>query len=291
MPDEDVEDEQLFETLVGTKLSEAREAKGMELDEIAKSTRIPLRQLQNIENADYDALPAPTYAVGFVKAYAREVGLDQNALARQFREEISYRPRSEAHTEYFEPTDPARVPPRGLAWIAAAIAIVLVVGYLIWRSGVFDGSMSDRARLAAEGGNAESAEAAGSVGGTTEAAPDPASATGPVVLEAEDTVWLRVYDMESGDRIFESELAPGDTYTVPADAAAPAIRTGRADALRVTVGGRRVAPIGPPQTIISDVSLLPRDLVGRRAASANDGDERSAADSGGGGARPGFSGE
>lgn len=266
MPNDDIEDAEGFESLVGVQLREARVAKGIGLDDIAKSTRIPLRKLENIENAEYDALPAPTYAIGFVKAYARAVGLDQNIMARQFRDEISYRSHAEAHTVLFEPTDPARVPPRSLAWIAAAIALILVIGYLIWRSGFFEDGMADRARLAAEGGETPAAQPAGEGPAAAPAAQQPVAARGPVILEARDTVWFRVYDLESGDRIHEAEIGPGERYTVPSDALHPAIRTSRADALRVTVGGRAVAPLGPPQTIISDVSLLPQDLVARRAA-------------------------
>ena len=252
--------DELFEARVGNVLKEARESKQIPLEDIAKSTRVPLRQLNNIENSDYEALPAPTYAVGFVKAYAREIGLDQNAIAAQFREEISYRTANETAGDFFEPTDPARVPPRSLAWIAAVIAIVLALGYGAWRTGVFGEGADERQRLAA-GTDQPLAEGEGSAGGAPAGgAARSGPLTGAVILEATDTVWLRIYDLESGDRIHEAEMQAGDRFEIPSNAENPAIRTGRADALRITVGGQRVAPIGPPETIISDVSLRPEDL-------------------------------
>lgn len=266
MADEEQEadgaDTELFESRVGNILRDARQGKSVALAQIAKSTRVPLRQLENIENSDYEKLPAPTYATGFVKAYAREVGLDQNVIAAQFREEISYRTANETAGDYFEPTDPARVPPKSLAMIAAAIAIILAVGYGLWRSGVFGDSAEDLQRLAAGADNAEASQevTAGEGSPTTTAAP----ATGAVVLQAQETVWFRIYNLETGERIYEAELQAGDTYEVPATAQNPAIRTGRANVIRVTVGGQRVAPLGPAETIVSDVSLVPADLAARR---------------------------
>ncbi len=165
------------------------------------------------------------------------------------------------------------MPPRSLAWIAAAIALILAVGYGLWRSGTFGDDADDRARLAAGTGTAsiEAGRASASGGSvdnprTATAAP----AAGPVVLEAQNTVWLRIYNLESDERIYEAEMQPGDRFEIPANAQNPAILTGRPDALRVTVGGRRVAPLGPAETTISGVSLLPADLVGRRPAQSAD---------------------
>ncbi|QLC22093.1 helix-turn-helix domain-containing protein [Parasphingopyxis sp. CP4] len=259
MSEEGSEDAALFESQVGTRLREARESQGISLDDIAKTTRIPLRQLQNIENSDYEKLPAPTYSTGFVKAYALAVGLDAPALAKEFREEINYRSAGEAAGDFFEPTDPSRVPPRTLAWIAAAIAVVLIAGYALWRSGMFGLDSDDRARMAAGTDEPIATESAQTETASTPATPPPTE--GAVVIEATDTVWLRIYEQDSGERIYEAELQAGDRYEVPSDAERPAIRTGRADGLRITVGGQPVDPIGPPQTVISDVSLLPADLA------------------------------
>lgn len=276
MSDEIGEDAAEGENRVGDILREARESRGMSLEEIAKSTRVPMRHLENIENGDYTDLPAPTYSTGFVKAYARAVGLNQETVGQAFRDEIQYRTTQETTEDYFEPADPSRVPPRSLAWIAAAIAIILAIAYALWRSGTFGLDGDDRARLAAGTDQPVASAAADSAADTPRAAArrqPAAAATGPVILEAQDVVWLRVYDLESGDRIFESELQPGETYEVPADAEHPAIRTARAEGLSVTVGGRRVAPLGPPETVIADVSLLPADLARRRAPVRPPGDE------------------
>ena len=97
----------------------AREAKGLSLDDVASQTRIPIRHLQNIEREEWDALPAPTYAVGFARNYANAVGLDGAAIAVELREQIGGAVRTRAPApEYYEPADPSRVPPRG-RWCSA----------------------------------------------------------------------------------------------------------------------------------------------------------------------------
>lgn len=266
MSEDNEEDAALFESLVGSKLRDARESQGISLEDIAKSTRIPLRQLQNIENSDYEKLPAPTYSVGFVKAYAKVVGFDVPETAAAFREEINFRSSGQTAGDFFEPTDPARVPPRSLAWIAAGIAILLIIGYALWRSGMFGLDADDRARMAAGTDAPAASESADDGTSQTAAAPVPPPTEGTVMIEATDTVWLRIYELESGDRIYEAELQAGETYEIPSDAVQPAIRTGRADALRMTVAGQMVDPVGPPQTVVSDVSLLPADLARPRPA-------------------------
>src|SRR3546814_6132528 len=85
----------------------------------------------------------------------------------------------------------------------------------------------------------------------------PAPPAGNVVLTATDTVWLRIYD-GNDKRLFEKEMAAGETYTVPADAQNPQILTGRPQALRVTIGGKEVAPLGRSEEHTSELKSLMR---------------------------------
>jgi cytoskeleton protein RodZ len=64
-----------------TQLRHAREQRGLSLRDVADRTRIRVTILEAIENHDVDRLPPPIFTRGFVKAYAREVGLDPEAAA------------------------------------------------------------------------------------------------------------------------------------------------------------------------------------------------------------------
>ncbi|MEP6788735.1 MAG: helix-turn-helix transcriptional regulator, partial [Acidobacteriota bacterium] len=67
---------------LGEKLRQAREDKGFSLSEVADQTRISSLYLESIENDDYKILPGGIFNKGFVKSYAKFVGVDeQEALA------------------------------------------------------------------------------------------------------------------------------------------------------------------------------------------------------------------
>ncbi len=66
----------------GNKLREAREARGLSLDDVAHVTRIPRSSLALLEEGRADKLPAPVFVRGFIRAYARAVGLDPAVVVR-----------------------------------------------------------------------------------------------------------------------------------------------------------------------------------------------------------------
>src|SRR5690348_626074 len=71
----------MSETL-GEKLRQAREARGFTLGEVSEQTRISSLYLESIENDDYRTLPGGIFNKGFVKSYAKFVGVnEQEALA------------------------------------------------------------------------------------------------------------------------------------------------------------------------------------------------------------------
>ncbi|MFN0138594.1 MAG: helix-turn-helix domain-containing protein [Pyrinomonadaceae bacterium] len=67
---------------LGEKLRQAREDKGLTLSEVSEHTRISTLYLQSIENDDYKILPGGIFNKGFVKSYAKFVGVnEQEALS------------------------------------------------------------------------------------------------------------------------------------------------------------------------------------------------------------------
>lgn len=252
----------MFPRSVGERLADARRNAGLEVADIATRTRIPLRHLEALELGHYNELPGSTYCIGFAKSYARALNLDEVAIARDVRAELNSQG-GRAAPEYFEPADPARVPPRTLAWTLVVLIALVVGGYALWRSMLMDGlGGRDPAALAA---GTDRIEPPTAVGNAAPQARSTAAPAGEVVLTATDTVWLRISDAAQ-QRLFEKEMQPGERYQVPSNAKDPKILTGRPDALRVTVGGQEVAPLGPPQATIRDVGISAAALTARAAA-------------------------
>lgn len=65
---------------VGARLRAAREARGISLHEIANTLKLGARQVEGLENGDWQALPGHTFIRGFVRNYARLVELDPAPL-------------------------------------------------------------------------------------------------------------------------------------------------------------------------------------------------------------------
>ena len=72
--------EQLDDNKVGQELALAREAKGMSQEQVADILNLTLANVIALENDDYESLPGWTYVSGYLRAYARLLGLDSDSL-------------------------------------------------------------------------------------------------------------------------------------------------------------------------------------------------------------------
>src|SRR5689334_16922808 len=238
---------------VGERLKAAREEKGLGLEDLAAQTRIPQRHLESLEKSEWDKLPAPTYTTGFAKSYATAVGLDRAEISEALRAEMGGTRPATQTAEVFEPADPARTMPKSLVFgaIGAVILLVVIMTWLNERSLSSEPDETNTATAAAPTPQAAARPSA--------QAPPPAP-QGAVVLTATAPVWLQVSE-KGGATLFSGLLQPGQTFAVPPTATAPVLKTGKPEALKITVGTAVAPPVGPPATTVSNVSLLPADLM------------------------------
>jgi cytoskeletal protein RodZ len=75
-------------TKAGEKLQQARLEKGLTLEDVAKSTKIKTEFLAFIEEGEYAKLPSVSYAHGFVRNYAKFLGLPEKEIMAIFRREF-----------------------------------------------------------------------------------------------------------------------------------------------------------------------------------------------------------
>ncbi len=68
----------------GEKLRKQREQRGIELDAISHTTKIGTRMLRALEEEHFDQLPGGVFNKGFVRAYARHVGLDEEEAVTDY---------------------------------------------------------------------------------------------------------------------------------------------------------------------------------------------------------------
>jgi cytoskeletal protein RodZ len=69
---------------IGRYLKNEREIRQVSLEELAQTTRIPLRHLWNLEDDHLERLPGDVFVRGFLKSYAKAVGLVPADVLRRF---------------------------------------------------------------------------------------------------------------------------------------------------------------------------------------------------------------
>jgi cytoskeletal protein RodZ len=109
----------------GRWLRRQREVRNIALREVAETTNISIRYLEALEDDRFEALPAPVFAKGFLREYARDVGLDPDEVVNHY-----LAARQDATVEEAERVATAQrasSPSPWRAWVWAA-AIVLLLG-------------------------------------------------------------------------------------------------------------------------------------------------------------------
>lgn len=111
---------------LGHYLRTERELRQISLEEVAQTTRIPLRTLQRIEQNDFEALPGDVFTRGFLKSYASSVGLSSREVLARYG---SHGEARQPEQELSSPSIPAAsAPERGRRFgIAIALVILLIL--------------------------------------------------------------------------------------------------------------------------------------------------------------------
>lgn len=69
---------------IGTWLRRERELRNIDLVEVADRTRIPLQQLERLEDDRFAELPGEVFVKGYLRAYARAVGISPEEVLGRF---------------------------------------------------------------------------------------------------------------------------------------------------------------------------------------------------------------
>ncbi len=125
----------------GQTLKNAREKKGVSLDDAAKELFILRRYLQALEAEDFEALPQVTFARGFAVNYAKYLGLDSTQMANSFDACYPDHMRPKTAEDIHSPMRPMGTLERdgqgGLKfniWLIAGVVIAVVAGILIFKT-------------------------------------------------------------------------------------------------------------------------------------------------------------
>ncbi len=120
---------------LGDYLKQARKKKGLSLEQIASRTKIQEHHLLALESEDFGNLPAKVFAKGFVRSYAKSLGLEEDEALQRFLD-TSRTFYAQPHPEDAQQTHvqvTLEAPPRqGVNWSLAFGGLIVIVALAIW---------------------------------------------------------------------------------------------------------------------------------------------------------------
>lgn len=286
---EQAREDGLFQETVGADLRAMRTERDLGIEDVAGELRLKAEDIRAIEESDFDALPGKTYAIGFVRAYARFMGAapgtEAEEYVRRFKAEMT--DAEELKFNSITRKDPRKRLPFGLMVTGA---MTLIIAVMIWRMAdravgagedVLDAfqpelpEVADLARIGADQmGGSGLAEAGLSF---SPAGNDPVAtgAIGPsdipdgvlwgsenhtarIRIKALSDVWLRIE--VDGRVMFERILKTGDSYS-PSGRGKASIATRNASELEIYVDGRYIRRLGKEGEPFAAARLDPDTLL------------------------------
>ncbi len=270
-------------------LKRTRLERGFDLADVARETRIPLRHLNALEAGNFSNLPALAYSIGFVRTYARYLGLDADHAAHQYKSETTQLDAMVTAAPLEIDTE-SRLPSRktimiSLGALTAIIGAFVAVGMLrgddanvadpsVATETVAEAPIVQTAPILSDTAAPPVAETLAPPPVLQPTVPAPAAipalpgASGPVlagvpmvglVLRAKEDSWIKVSD--GGPVSLKiGILKAGETYSVPQ---VPNLRlqTGNAGGLDVIYNGRLMPPLGAKGEVLRNKPLDPAAMI------------------------------
>lgn len=115
---------------LGEELRKQRELRQVSLREISDATKINIRFLEALERNDFTHLPGGQFNKGFIRAYARYIGIDAERMIDAY-EELRRTREMPPDTSFPEPETPVR-DRRWLALAACVLILALAILAAIW---------------------------------------------------------------------------------------------------------------------------------------------------------------
>lgn len=265
---------------VGTTLRKAREKRGVSLPQVSRDLCLKEDVLRALESRQYSALPKVPYCFGFVRTYARHLGLEPEEMVRRFKGEIGDVPQP-SKLKPPEPIRASRFAGRTALTFSVLIAAAIYAGWYFYTQRPAEISVpvtsadadhpmapvpliANDAKKPAEtdtaqkAPDADAAEPGKSAATTSAATPTPGK--GKVVIRATGTCWVYIHD-QKGKVVFHKTMHKGEEYTLPEQRAGLVMELGNPAALQIIENGRTLKPIagaGQARRVpLDDLSKLP----------------------------------
>ncbi|MDK1396593.1 helix-turn-helix domain-containing protein [Pseudomonas protegens] len=116
----------------GETLRQARESNGWSLAEVAHKLNLTVSSLSNLEAGAFDKLPGHTFARGYIRAYAKLLGMDQAVLVQEFDQYTGTDSQGSSVHALGRIEEPVRVSHTILRIVSLLLLVAVVGGGFIW---------------------------------------------------------------------------------------------------------------------------------------------------------------
>jgi cytoskeleton protein RodZ len=113
-------------------LRQARESNGWSLAEVALKLNLTVTSLSNLEAGAFDKLPGHTFARGYIRAYAKLLGMDQAVLVQQFDQSTGTDSHGSSVHSLGRIEEPVRVSHTILRIVSLLLLIAVIGGGFVW---------------------------------------------------------------------------------------------------------------------------------------------------------------
>jgi cytoskeleton protein RodZ len=113
---------------IGARLAAARQARKLDIEKVATELKLDVSTIRALESDDRAALPAPIFVKGYLRSYARLVGLAEDELVRAYTAQAGELPPLTI-TRLSKPAPMLRLPSTRML---RNVVIVLLLGIMIW---------------------------------------------------------------------------------------------------------------------------------------------------------------
>jgi len=251
---------------IGETFKQARKERGLSLEEIAEKTKIRRRYLEAIEEENFRLLPGRVYVKGFLRSYAKFLGLNPEPLVALYEErypgeqpaavaaEVPVRKEKKVHS---------RGKPLIYVFLAAVLCLV-AFGLYAWRTGTLSSPAPDDAQASRNADGRDLPE-------QVYAPPDqplfppvspglednaPPQGISLVLDVVQDSCWMRV--VVDGETKFEGELTARQTRTFSGKERIK-VKLGNAGVVQVQVNGRYLGYLGGRGEVVNKEFMATSD--------------------------------
>jgi cytoskeletal protein RodZ len=236
---------------LGEEFRAAREARGLSLSDVAEQIHIRSVYLQALESEDWATIGAAVYVRGFIRTYARFLGVDAEAAVQSFNESgAPGAPAPVAQQAGREASEQRRARrPSPMLWAAGTLAVLLVAAVLYKYVSLQIQSRTPVAVAASPAATASVAAVSTPVAEVASAEPSASATTTPLptvpptktlTVRLSEASWLRV--VIDGHNDMEGLFPSGTLKTFHGKVAD--VRIGNAGGVELDVNGKDLGKLG-----------------------------------------------